>query len=210
MLDWASEWRPTHVVVLGDFVDCYHMSKYVKRQGLPSTAVELSEGRKVRAALDSLGAEHKYFLLGNHEHRLYEKLEEAGLAGMVDWPNDCMLGLASAGWLTIPYGDRLRLGNLHFIHDAGPAGKNGTQQTLDFMGCNVIHGHTHRGRTIYQGDGLGRTHMAMCPGWMGDYTQPHMSYEKNILKTKAWTQGFGAVNMDLNGDFVAQLVPIVF
>lgn len=204
---YAQRWRPTHIVILGDFVDCYHLSRYAKRHGVPSTAEELYSAHCLLNDLDSLGAYSKYYLEGNHETRLHEKLAEAGLTNVTNW--DSLLGLTPRGWKWVPYGDALHLGHIRFIHDVGPAGKHGSQQTLDFMHCNVVHGHTHRGRILYQGDGLGSTHMGMCPGWLGDYKAPHMSYEKNIVKIKSWTQGFGAIQLYPDGNFYAQLVPIV-
>jgi UDP-2,3-diacylglucosamine pyrophosphatase LpxH len=208
MLGVAREWKPNGIVILGDFIDCYHLSRFSKRSGMPTQAVEIEETKHILDVFDKLGATHKWYLEGNHEKRLTDRLSEVGLDDLLSW--DTLLGLPERGWKFQSYHEEpLRIGNLRFTHDMGYAGKNATQQTLDFAHCNIVHGHTHRGRIIYQGDGMGKTHMAMCPGWLGDYRSPHMSYEKNFSMMKSWTSGFGMIEMFSDGDFRAHLAPIV-
>ena len=71
MMKAMRDWSPHHIVVMGDFIDCYSVSSHSKD---PNRVLQLKDeveaSIKLLQELQDLGAKNNVFLAGNHEDRL--------------------------------------------------------------------------------------------------------------------------------------------
>lgn len=208
----AEGWRPDVCVVLGDFGDFASVSTYVKD---PRTALSLAdEVDGVNDALDSLdkalkrgGCKTKYYLLGNHEDRLFRYTQK--LAPEL-WPYVSiadMLKLEKRRWREVPYKSSLGFGKLRVSHDVGRAGVNAARQSVQDVGKSIVIGHTHRLAIAYQGNQTGERHLGATLGWLGD--PEAIDYRHRDLVRRDWQHGFGFARFDAMGNFWLTPVPII-
>lgn len=198
------ERKPWRVVQLGDFGDFAAVASHPKKFGREESferelAVVKSEMAALQDAAGTPPTGGLAVLQGNHEER-YERyaarnapqLESALLTGRE------LLGLRPEnGWW--PYQQALKLGGaVEFVHDVGHSGKNATHQTLDAVGHCVVHGHTHRGAIVFDGNtNPDERRFAMGCGWLGDVRK--ITYMPRA-KTRSWQLGFGVVTLSRRPD----------
>lgn len=137
----AGELKPHVIVVIGDFVDCYSISRYPKSAARKtSLKAELDVARPMLRELAKLAPRHIY-CEGNHEWRLERFVNERapelfGLIGIREFlldPTDC--------WSWVPYQSWTSIGKMSFSHDVGRSGVNAGRQTLQEFGGNICFGH---------------------------------------------------------------------
>lgn len=202
--------KPDRIVVFGDFADFFSVSSHDKdprrvnrlSQELPSVLRGLDD-------LDAIGAKHKNFIAGNHEHRLARFLTSSSPA-LADLPHltvPALFGLRERGWSFTPYKDHLRIGKVSLTHDCGFAGKYAVHHTGAAFASNVLFGHTHRMGVHYFGDERGRTHVAASLGWLGSKQAADYMYGVSI--NRDWQHGFGVAHMEMSGTMHLQAVPII-
>ena len=206
MMDVATDLKPKHIVCMGDIWDCYTISKYSKS---PERTLRFREEMRIVNSLldqlDSLGAENKLFVEGNHEDRLriYMQDKAPELWGMVALPD--LLRLAERGWLYVPYKNDIELGRLHITHDTGNAGKYAVYRAMDAYQHSVITGHSHRMAYLVEGDATGQQQISAQFGWLGDIEK--IDYMHKIQARRNWALGFGIGYLDPKTDIV-YLVPV--
>lgn len=209
MMKVAKDFKPDHVIILGDYADFYAVSAHDKN---PKRANQLDE--ETTKAVDmlweikDLGAKNNVFISGNHEDRLtrYLMQKAPALYKSLDIPK--VLALDKMGFTFVPYRSHYQLGKLFITHDTGKAGYNAHKQALDAFHRSIVIGHTHRFGVIIQGDANGDKHVGAMFGWLGDVNQ--VDYMHNINAIKDWTLGFGVGYMNpKNGYVYLQPVPIV-
>lgn len=209
MLKAAKDLKPTHIVIIGDFMDMYAVSSHSKdpkRSGMLTKEVEV--GLKALNQLDALGAKHKIFIGGNHEDRLERYLQEKApeLYDFINVPS--MLGLRDKGWKYIPYKSDYKLGKLWLTHDCGTAGRNAIFKAMDTYQHSTITGHSHRLAYIVEGNATGEVKLAAAFGWLGDARK--VDYMQKQLVLKNWTLGFGIGYLNpVTGTVYTVPVPIV-
>lgn len=207
MLRAASLFRPEIIVVLGDFADFYSVSSHDKS---PSRKLLLEEELQTVGncldRLDQLGAERKVFCEGNHEWRLERYLSQKApeLFGLVSFAD--LLKLDSRGWQVVAYKHYAKIGKLHVTHDVGQTGAYTVHRTMHMMQANIVVGHAHRMQYMVSRSLLGDAHVAMCPGWLGDFRE--ISY-MHAARLKDWSHGFAVGWLEANGNVHLQPVPIV-
>jgi metallophosphoesterase superfamily enzyme len=210
MIAAAREYKPTHIVILGDLVDCFQVSDHERTlaRGM-SLKDELSVAGTLLDDLDSLGASTKYFLQGNHEKRIERYLANKApeLVGLVSLEDS--LRLDERGWKWVPYRRDVRLGKVYFCHDAGYAGVNAVRQTRARYEGNVVLGHVHRAATVFEGDARGQAHFGLCPGWLGDPDSLAVDYTSSIQKRREWQHGFAVGELLADDTVHMRVVPIV-
>lgn len=200
--------RPDALVIIGDFADCYAISRFVKS---PERRRMLEwEIDRVNDALDtiqSLRVPRVEYLEGNHENRLTRYVAEKApeLFGLVRI--DQMLRIAERRWGWHEYGGSgVAIGRMVYKHDVGLCGKYALPGSLAAQGGNLCFGHTHRAGVWYDGRVNGKKHVCLNVGWLGDFEQ--IDYGNRDRYRKEWQQGFGIVQHDADAVF-AQFVPIV-
>ena len=209
MMEAANDFKPDHVIIIGDFIDMYSVSAHDKN---PKRAMKLEE--EITASVNALwrvkglGAKNNVYVSGNHEDRLTRYLMQKApeLWDRINVPT--VLALDKLGFEYIPYKSHYKLGKDFITHDTGKAGANAHKQALDAFHRSVTIGHTHRMGYTIQGDADGDKHCAAMFGWLGDVKQ--VDYMHNINAVKDWTLGFGIGYLNpVNGYVYKVPVPIV-
>jgi len=207
MLRVVKATQPDHVVIMGDFMDCYSVSSFPRDPSRVShLKAEFDMANRELDKLTELVDGRVTFLEGNHERRIARYVEQKAseLHGLVDlWDG---IFVADRGWRWVPYREHVIMGKLAFAHDIGHAGKGAVQQSLDAMGHNLVIGHTHRAGICYGGTVKGEHRVAMSCGWLGDVTKVDYMHR---AKTRDWQHGFGWVRQADNGDSWLTFVPII-
>lgn len=205
MMQVARDLKPQHIVIIGDFADCYSVSDHDKD---PSRAnrmpEELAEVDKCLDELDALGATDKLYIEGNHEDRLRRLLMKVPqLAGLVSIPK--LLRLEERGWHFVPYKRHARRGAIHYTHDVNAAGRNAVFRALDTYQHSVVTGHTHRFQYIVEGSAVGDCKISAMFGWGGDVEL--VDYTCLAKARKDWALGFGVGYHDPSTEYT-YLVPV--
>lgn len=183
--------KPDFLVVLGDSLDFYQLSKFDK-DPLRKTAVsdDVAEFRDVLHQLDAacpLKTE-KVFLEGNHEHRLQKWIwANATELGKMIPSLEAYCGFKPLGWQFFKYGEFYRLGDVLFMH-GDRCGMNVSMGMIRKYGCNVVHGHDHGAAIRYFANAVSRVWALNC-GHLSDMKQQEYLYGG----VADWTQGFGLV-----------------
>lgn len=209
MLKVGKAFRPQHIVIMGDFADCYAVSSHSKN---PERALKLKEEiDDTKAALDqvkSLGAKNNVFIAGNHEDRLIRYLQDRApeLFDFISVPK--ILELKEKGFKYIPYKQSYKLGKMNFTHDTGVAGRYAHYKALETFQHNVIIGHTHRIGLAIEGNANGERHLSAQLGWLGDLDS--IDYMHQVKAKKDWSHGFGVGYLDTStGTVYVVPVPII-
>jgi predicted phosphodiesterase len=199
--------KPETVVIIGDFIDCYSVSKFPKQ---PTRALSLDdEVTQTRAELKRLqraGCDELIYCEGNHEFRLERYLCEKApeLYGLVTI-KDLLFQGSQVKW--VPYRQHIRRGKVLYAHDIGYAGVYAGRHTLAAAGTNIVFGHSHRAGTVFEGTHLGERRFSMNVGWAGDISAVDYMHK---VRTKDWQHGFGMVTVDDRTGLVwPQFVPII-
>jgi hypothetical protein len=197
------------LITLGDFFDFFAVSFHSKAPDRRDTLEhEVDEGNELLDYMDKLGAQHKYFIEGNHEHRLGRYLAEKApeLFGLVSVQK--LFKFEQRGWKFIPYKRSLQLGKQRFTHDLERAGANAHRQAIIDVGLhNIIIGHTHRLGYEVIGCIDGIPHLGCALGWLGDHED--VDYRHRDRALREWSLGFGVVDISPEGYSYVQPVPIL-
>lgn len=207
MLAAAQWWRPTAIVILGDFLDLYCVSSHPKKPSVRlSLSDEMDRGNEALDMVDALGVANKYYVMGNHEARLQKYIAKHapmfdGLLSVED-----MLRLDDRGWHVTPYGDGIDIGELYVTHDVGLAGQNAVYRSMMAVWQSIVIGHIHRMTVISVGDRRGRTRQGASFGCLADFDAIDYMHRRKVAR--CWRLGFGAVRMSDAGDARISGVPI--
>ena len=206
----AARWFKPHIVVLmGDYLDCYPVSRFLsdptRRLRLED---ELADGRDGLDELDRLGARRKVYILGNHEHRLARHIASNApdLWGVMPSVPD-LLGLEGRGWEVVAYQDGIEIGELYLTHDLGRSGKYALNHALSEAERSVCIAHIHRIGHACLGDPItGKLRQAWSFGWLGDVAQ--IDYRHRSRARRDYQHGFGLGHLDPDGKAYLRAVPI--
>ena len=205
LLQVAKSLRPKHLVIIGDFADCYGISDHDKDPDLANhIADELVVVNKCLDQLDALGATDKLYIEGNHEDRIRRYVQKRPeLRNVLTIPK--LLHLKERGWQYVPYKEHAKRGAVHFTHDVGSAGRNAVFRALDTYQHSVVTGHTHRLQYIVEGNAVGDCKVSAMFGWGGDVEQ--VEYMAKVQARKNWALGLGVGYLDPASGYV-YLTPI--
>lgn len=198
-LSFGDEFRPTIITLLGDVIDFYQISRFIKSPAKRGVSYEIRLVREFLADLRKRfpNAEIRY-LAGNHEAR-WETYVMSQAKEIYDLVNDLLaikLGFSEYG---IDYSTEFfRIGKLWHLHGH----EKGMGQYNPENICNVMFnfvldsfvcGHYHRGQDkIYK-----RIDQTIFSGTALGYLAGEMDYA--ILNK--WTQGFATVEYGVDGKF---------
>ncbi len=201
-LDFIKRVRPYGVILLGDIVDFYQISRFAKD---PSRANllqdDIDEAVNFLRELSKL-ASNIHYLRGNHEARLQKFLWSTSpcLSSLDSLQVPSLLKFKELGVTYHP--DRFKVGDMTFIHGkfvrrhAGYSAK----AHYDKYGVTMMHGHTHRDAkyTIRTMDG----HKAVWENYCMCSLDPEYDDFPN------WTQGFSLVTFVGKRPYVEQIAVI--
>ena len=150
-LDFAKDFKPDHVILGGDILDCGLISHH--NHGKPG-AVEgfrlLGDAKELKTAiidpLEALKPKSLTYITGNHEDWLADLTDKIpALEGIVDLRS--VLGLGKK-WKVVPIGESHKLGKLTFIHgDQVKGGEHSAKWATVAYEANVRFGHHHTFQT---------------------------------------------------------------
>lgn len=209
LLNVANYMAPEHVVIMGDFADCYAVSDHRKDPRRERNfAREIEGARKALGELvQAVGAKSKRkYVKGNHEDRLPRYLADRApeLYDVVEIED--LVGLDES-WEVTEYRDYTKIGKLHLTHDVDRCGKNAIMQSLADFGGNLAFAHSHRGGTGYMGNIRGEQHVCLNVGHLSDLAK--VDYKHKAKAKREWQLGFGWADFDVSGNCWAQFIPIV-
>jgi len=209
MLKVAKDFKPDHLIILGDWCDLYSVSSHSKD---PNRALNLKEEIKQAKfrlkQIADLKSKHTVFIAGNHEDRLERYLMDKApeLFNLVNIP--ALLELDKLGFDYVPYKHEYKIGKLHITHDCGNAGRFAHYKALDTFQKNVIIAHTHRMGYTVDGNAEGERHLGAMLGWLGDWSK--VDYLHRVKVARDWCLGFGIAFLDTQSKCVyVTPVPIV-
>lgn len=202
-LNVLKEIKPDGLVIIGDFWDCYSVSRFPKGPGRKRRLRdELDPGLPILDAIESVKIDNVWFVEGNHEVRLQAMIESyaPALDGMISIRKE--MGIDERGWHWIDYKKSLKLGHMLYSHDFGRYGVHAGYQGLMDLGTNIAFGHTHKLGVVYRGN-----HTALNCGWLGDVEM--VDYRHSDIARRENQLGFGLVDEDADGCVWPQAVAIV-
>lgn len=206
----AADIKPDSIIQVGDFLDCYPISRYGKDpERATGTALqkEFDIGKGILDSLTKIAP--TTILAGNHEARLTKYLQEKapGLSGLRDLTIPKLLGIDNKNSFYKHGG--VYLGKLYVIHgnevsDRGVAYSAGTcRKAVEKLNMSVMHGHIHRlGAYFVTSRGQG-----VQKGFeIGSLCQRAQDYIDNAN----WQFGFAIVTYRNDGDksFAVELIEI--
>jgi len=203
-------YQPNEIIFLGDVVDFYAVSSFTKD---PSRAIKLQE--EIDEAVDILDRicklapkAKKYFLKGNHEHRMQKYLwsKAAELSGLRNLQIPRLLKLDELKIQYIENGKMryhdmmVKHGNI--VRKFSAYSANGEFQSVGLSG---VSGHTHRMGMFFHTNESGNYVWMEC-GHLCDDNQEYMEGS-----TANWQKGFGIGFYKNSGShrFNVNLIPIV-
>jgi predicted phosphodiesterase len=209
VLEAAAAMKPSHVVLLGDFLDCAALSQHERTTThVASLLHEVETGNKMlddlaRAAPDA----SVIYCEGNHEQRYTRVLMNMAPAlqlGATDLRG--ALRITERGWRWVPYRKSHQIGPVTFTHDLERAGANAVRQAVSDLRRSIVIGHTHRLNVWHEGDAEGAALFGACFGWLGDFER--LTYRHRLRALREWRHGFGLIWID-GATAHPQAVPIV-
>jgi predicted phosphodiesterase len=143
--------KPTHLILLGDMIDCEHISKFSVKDidsGLINTTYELDKFRSLLDELkDVLPVDSKIiWTLGNHEDRIQHILEKFQTKGLFEkykyWKHKLNLKRLFPEVKILPYNEVYGLGKLNYTHGIYHNDFH-TKKHAVSLTKNIIYGHLH-------------------------------------------------------------------
>lgn len=152
-LQRCKDYKPTHVVIIGDFMDYAPLLGKTKcrqinlgTEELQALELEFIAAARVLKDIEKALPVNcvKYFIKGNHEDRADQII---GKPNGAYWRKhldiDVRLDLSARGWKMVKYNDSVRLGHLWYTHGAYFC-QNHAWKHATYFQKNVIFGHTHQ------------------------------------------------------------------
>jgi metallophosphoesterase superfamily enzyme len=148
-MQFIADFKPDHVILGGDMLDCGSISHHNKgKVGAVEGLRLFSDAKELRASVidpieASVGKKGTLrYIIGNHEAWLNQLVEVTpALEGIVEAENLLSLGKR---WQVIPQGEATKLGKLVFVHgDQVSGGENVAKAATTNWEANIRFGHHH-------------------------------------------------------------------
>lgn len=208
-LDYCKEFKPTHIILNGDVLDFYSISRFDRNPDAENIKYEVDV---VRNFLDSL-KEHFpnvqiLYKAGNHElrfeHFIWRKAPE--IWGFEEFRLDNLLKLKERGiqWI----GDKIliKAGKLNIAHGhefPRSMGSVNVARTFYLKAkTNIVGAHHHQISSYSTRDVNGTSHVAYSTGCLCQLNPDYMSIND-------WDNGFMTVTFESNGNFRANNLKII-
>lgn len=222
VMSYIKDTKPKRVIQIGDFVDAYYASSYLKKEEPDQRPIAGDEVRLVREKAKewkALAPRAEWFLIeGNHEERMRRYLESKApeLRTLDEFAPENLFGFTDAGWNYVkPYGNGMWVGlpgGLWATHGNLArkwSGYSARGHVIEQYGHSVIHGHTHRLGSFYHTnrsiDGAERVVAGFEVGCLCS-----TSSTPGATAVRDWQHGFASVWVSTTSPrFQVELIPIV-
>lgn len=190
------EWRIDLLILGGDQLDCYGISRYGKAPSKLRDTLqkEIDAFRPIRDRIVKLGCQVKY-LEGNHDHRVKSLVADNPALDDLQSLEWHKLADLPESWEILPNQSRFRMGNLDFIHGdlrgRGVGSKHIASGMLAKLKRSTLFGHYHRAQFHPEPDGDGVIRAGFSTGHMCDPAQA-----ADYCPINDWTQGFATIDTD--------------
>lgn len=198
MMKVAHDLQPDEFILEGDYVDFYWLSRHKKDPRVKQTVIdEINSANQGLDEIDQcLPRSKKVYLMGNHEHRLENYINERCLElyGLISYTG--LVGLDRRyNWETIHYHSEQKyqiLGSKLFARHTPNA--SNAKATVNRAMANITYGHIHRIEESQARSLTGETFVAFSCGWLGDARKNEVfGY---LPAQNQWQLGFGLVYYD--------------
>lgn len=207
VIEFVGDFKPTHIVQIGDLYDQYNYGKYPKNPNVDTPKAEDDRGyflaKEFWTGLSQASpVSCKYQLKGNHCVRVYKKaLEKAPeLAQAAKDYLDKMFQFKGVRTLADDRSE-LCINGILFIHgylaNPGDHVKNNWRST--------VVGHSHRGGVVYRRY-ENKTLFELNCGHIADDSELPFAYTPQ--RTTFWTPGFGTIETLKNGVVAPRFIPL--
>lgn len=141
--DFAKSYKPHRIVQVGDFLDRFNWSRFVRYPDSPSAKDEFDDTLLALERFRKMFGERvpMTILQGNHDRRLLMRAWDVNIPEQLIRPMKEIF--PHKNWTFHPDQDPFMFDGVCYVHgDEGPGGKafNKAKQ----MGINVVQGHLHR------------------------------------------------------------------
>jgi predicted phosphodiesterase len=199
--DYAKKEKPDAVLLNGDTLDFFQLSRFCKEPGKRSFAHELKAFKEFFEVLEKTFKCRIYFKYGNHElrynHFLWMKAGE--LDGVDEFNIDNIIKARAEGIITIGDKTIMKAGELNIVHGHEFGGSVFSPVNIArglFLRAKVssMQGHNHQSSSHTERDLNGK----MVTTWsLGCLCELHPAY----LPINKWNTGFAIVDIAESGDF---------
>lgn len=206
LIKYIDDTKPDGLVIAGDFLDLFSLSKYAENSLYQLKHVtlgsEYDQGNEILDKIDLVFRGEKHYLYGNHENRFFKYLERADnakLLGGLRTPTEA-LKLTERNYSVIEdYPDGyVKLGkHLEVIHGVY-ANEYAAKQHLMKLQTSVIFGHIHRRQSYGTEKSL-----SVSSGGLFDKESEGFKYVSRAVRSQ-WSNGFDVVAIDSDGYFYHQ------
>jgi len=190
--------QPTHTVLMGDTLDMYNLSRYLKKPKSYSSMYEIQEARRFFKKLKKVSPNSiDYILEGNHEERqtkyLLRNSPELLEYECLKVPN--LLGLDDFGIHWVPARSELRIDGIlytHGRHTCVDAGGSVKKEQLKYRE-DMVMGHCHRLALIHTQAGIPggpNQIVGVEAGFLGDKKSEGFAY----VNKPNWCNGAVVIN----------------
>lgn len=187
-INYCREVQPDMIIINGDLVDMYMLSKFAKGEGRNPMS-EIEEAREILATLRQDTKADIYYIIGNHEQRLEKTIlaKAPELASLIEDVFSIFklddIGVKGAGTVTIN-------DNFVFKHGTLLGSKSGLSAIKEMENAYLsgATGHTHR-LAKYIARKAGRKFIWLETGCL-------CSMEPEYILTPNWQQGFAMVQFE--------------
>lgn len=195
------------IVLLGDFMDCWDLSRYEKDPAIKSKFIyELEVANCLLDELQAFKIPIWYFE-GNHEDRLRRWIiERPQMFGVIDMPKLLRLRERNIRWIKFDPKQATKILNskLYARHCPATKGEHVAAANAKKSGVSLITGHVHRFQNSYY-TFLDRTVKGYSIGFGGNMDSGVFNY---IEGHDTWQMGFSIATIDDDGSFTVDDVHI--
>ena len=194
-----------HVVLNGDFLDFYKLSRWSQDPRYRSVAEELETGKEILAEIERhfAGSDSvKVYKVGNHEDRYEQFLyaKASALVGVDDFQLKKILPIEPKNWRFVHSKQLYKLGKLLMLH--GHEVGRGLFDPVNIargmwlrLQQTAMVGHWHRTSTHVETTGVKETVIpCYSVGALCDLSPDYAPVNK-------WNAGFAIVHLDVSGNF---------
>lgn len=207
MLEYADKQNVDSVIINGDLLDFYKLSRFTKDPTRRSFTYELDMAAEFFEMLRGIfPTQEIYYKMGNHEDRYetYLKLKAPELFGDTHYSLEDRLNLASYKIRYIESSRLIKYGKLNIIHGHEFGGSffnpvNPARGLFMRAKCNIIAGHNHQTSEHHENNLNGES---MATWSIGCLCQLDPEY-RPFAFTK-WNWGFGILEKEQDGSFRVQ------
>ena len=205
-LEYGKKVKADTIVLLGDIMDCYQISRYSKDPKKKPLSYEIEETKKFLTNLRKRFPKARIiYYRGNHEMRLEKYIADCAPA-LYDIVGNLLQTQLTFAELGIEYRtEPFRIGRLWHLHGHEKPGAFGAEHLPNVMWKYVhdhcIFGHFHRNQSKIFKKITGERY------WVGSVG--YLAGPQDYAPLNQWGQGFATIEYDTDGRFKASIHEIV-